>query len=210
MKRITKVLIIGREAHVVSCADGVDTSSAEAIVEAIAHGHVKLIGTGLVVGDKITQTVDTNGKPMHFPNRAGRLTLLDVEKRRSFAKLFDIMPAPLKAMSSNSEWHEENIVIDCFNCHSPIPGKRRVKGAMTQIFRPDSKLVTHIGKKWYCGCTTKPPIAKHADVLAKKASKKDSLWPRLKGGVALSDEKVTLTITVTPEMAIKIMTLMVK
>lgn len=191
MKRTTKILVIGREAHVVSCANNVDTSSAESIVEAIAHGHVKLVGTGLVVGDTIKQTVDTSGKPMHFPNRAERLVLRDVEKRRSFAKLFDIMPESIKSQSSDSEWHEERRSVECYNCHSEIQGKRRVKGEEVQIFQPDDKKnVTHKGRKWYCGCTTSPTIPKHPV----KKNKKD-LFPFMKGGNVATPSAGTMTMT---------------
>ena len=202
MKRITKILIVGREAHIVSCAEGVDCSSADSIVQAIALGHVKLVGTGLVVNKSITQTVDTNGKSMHFPNRAERLTLLDVEKRRSFAKLFDVMPAPLKALSSISEWHEEDIVIECFNCHTSIPGKRRVKGKMTQIFRPNDKKVTHVGKRWYCGCTTRTTIPKHTDIVAAKViaelDRRSAMWPRMSSSSVIQSAIMTITFTGSP------------
>jgi hypothetical protein len=124
MKRSTKVLIIGREAHIVSCASNVDCKSADSIVDAMKYGTVKILGHGIVVGDTVTKTVDVKGESMHFPNRAEKLTLIDVSRRQAFAKLADIMPVALKK-PVESEWHEEKIVIDCFNCHTGIPGKRR-------------------------------------------------------------------------------------
>lgn len=214
LKRTTKTLIIGNEAHVVSCASTVDCSSADKIVDAMAHGHVKLMGHGVIIGSSITNYVNTKGEKDHFPNRAERLTLINVEKRRAFATLADVMPESAKKDVIDTDWHEERITIDCHNCHTGIPGKRRVRGKDVQIFQPDSKSVTHIGKRWYCGCTTKPGIPSHSELVAQKlsrsTSKKAALWPHLKGGVTIisSEEKVTLTITVTPDIAIRIMQLM--
>jgi hypothetical protein len=192
MKRVTRVLVVGREAYEVSCSEGVICDSADAIVEGLRLGHVKLMGSGIVEGEAVRQFKDMTGAKRHFPNKAKKLNLINIEKRHAFAKLADIMPSQLKASSSDAQWHEERIIIDCFNCHTGIPGKRRIKGNQTQIFQPDSKDVTHIGKRWYCGCTTHPPIPKHQHPA--KVSKKD-LFPFMKGGGVVSNNEVIVTVT---------------
>lgn len=169
MKRSTKVLIVGVEAHVVSCGPNADCSSAEKIVDAMAHGHVKLIGHGVVSGDKVQQTVDMEGKPMHFPNRAEKLVLRDVTKRHAFVKLADIAPEALKPDVSGDTWKEIRTSVLCANCGHEIPGKKRVKGNTAQKFVPDDKRAFNVGKKWYeHNCTQRVdiPPPKHKEEVA--------------------------------------------
>jgi hypothetical protein len=186
--RQTVVLLNGKEGYILSClVDKVNTKSSESIVNGLRHGTVKLLGTSIVVGGKLsnvvggklTNVIDINGKKMTSPNRATRINVIDVSVRQSLGSFFSIAPIKLQEQVTPEQKTARKFGVDWpilvkpsgrpyIKCQKPcdaacggvVDGECLISNGVVQIFKGNTGTVKDHGK-WFCGCTTKPAIPKH-------------------------------------------------